>query len=161
MTVIPLFLLVSDSSDEELCAQCKKACEAAHRRTYTRQHHESRLFRSMITDVLYLDEVRAVCESMCVCVCVSVCAGCRPGSSVRVEKWGICVSGSLPVEEEEAPRRSGPLQKLNPHTDQTKARELQAGLSPDRLSRYLREYQGGEWALAACYHACRWRDTCL
>lgn len=54
----------------------------------TRQHHESRLFRSMITDVLYLDDVKAV----------FVLAGCSQQCSGAGRKGkGIAVSGSHPV----------------------------------------------------------------
>ena len=90
-----------------------KCCESAYRRAQTRHHHESRRLLSVITDVLYLDEVKAV----------FVLVGCSPASSVR-ERGGrerdchLWSSSSAsvfrqPVEEEGTLLLGGPP-KLSP-----------------------------------------------
>lgn len=62
--------MLSNGSDRELCES------AIYQRTYTRQRHESRRLRSLISDVLYLDEVKAAL------------AGCSPDSSVFYGEHG-------------------------------------------------------------------------
>ncbi|CAB1448714.1 unnamed protein product [Pleuronectes platessa] len=74
--------------------------ESAFNAPRTRQHHERRLFHSMITDVLYLDEVEAV----------PALAG-----------WAAASSSV----EEETPRRSGPFKP-----EPTQTRPKQGGSKP-------------------------------
>lgn len=110
----------------------------------TRQLHKSRRLRSVIADVLYLDEVKAAL----------VLAGCSPDSNV----WGGhkgkrergCrhrFSSSLVCVQAADGGRRGTLlfrgpQNLDPEHPRPKHRGLQAGLHPDCLSRYRRVYWG-------------------
>lgn len=163
MTLIPLYLLsagLSESTDgESLCTHAVAKCwESAHRRAQARQHHKSRRLRSVITDVLYLDEVKAA----------FVLAGCSPDSNVwgghEAKERGVAGTGSHPVlsvlrqlmEEEEAPCCSGAHQIWTPRSpDQSRGGSKLA--STRIASAGTGEFTGG---LAACHHACR-GDTCL
>lgn len=149
MTLIPLCLLsagLSGSTDgESLCTHAAaKCCVSAPRRAQARQLHKSRRLRSVIADVLYLDEVKAAL----------VLAGCSPDSNVwgghegkREKGCRHRFSSSLVCVQAADGGRRGTLlfrgpRNLDPAHPRPKHRGLQAGLHPDCLSRYRRIYWG-------------------
>lgn len=142
-----LSAMFSSSSDEELCAQCStgSAVNLPTDAIRPRRHHESKAFRSGITDVLRLGEVN-----------VGVCASwLQPSRQCEGAGRGKRVSGSHLVclcfrrlVREGAPCCSGPS-KTEPTWAKPNQRSRGLASPPDCLSGYLRVFWGG---VTACYH---------
>lgn len=143
MTVIPLYLLsamLSNSSDEELCAQCSAEVSLptnAPRPGNTMKADYSA--QGSLMCFIWMRWKRRLCS-------LAVAQPAVLGS--REEGKGLTGSGSHPAclcsgsrRKKRYPAALGPPKNWA-HTDQTKAEGLQAGLSPDCLSRYLRVYWG-------------------